>query len=881
MGQTTSTLSREEDNREGVDMEEDRKSKESIDSVGPAAKIQKLENSDGTEDRNRVMEDGRRGVAGQSDYNPESSSTSHSVYRTGYHGENIVHCTRKKRKRLSRQSCVEYENKKRDGKEKEVEEAVDVAEIAAEPHSEKEADGDGREEECTMEHIEGRRDLTGKFREENEMETEVELESNIEGRTDRESTHESMMKHAGEECGISAETNSEERKEEEECRKEEDVTEKSDEGSEEREDVRDEVIPERTESSERGEEQIRGEERESHEGQEAGRGEEQLEQTVIDNTSGTFDRASSNNLLAAAVARSVIRATRLEFDRNHQLFNEQEGARENIWPTIRGRMNSTSTLTHDGQPAEPVRQEQQEQAAQQERPEQAEQSEGIGEEGGDSQPTNTNEYSGLSRSQEGAHLGSLSMGLEGGIQTEGRMPDDDSSLNREGNVGEQEFQNAERYIDIPGNYQFRVFPILVEPQTQQPQTQQPQTQTQTQTQPQTQHQEQEQSQTDIPTNPPSNGDADEEESVSSRLHRILGNRNTLAQRVSTQREALRRMLHGQNAGQQQVPVIIVGVQSRSPGTGLAQYTPSPLSAEHPLSSQNTNSEQDATPQESQVDTYPEADTGSNSNIDTNSTLNRLHLGRFRSLFDRIYSRLSRFVPGMHTNNSSSAGVQQQSQSGQGPATGLSSQDATNPATNMNNAALGSNGLVVYVFATTFALTHPLLLSFLASSLFPGLMDSNESLLANASSGQMYDDFVAFADLLGQVRQPTATIEQVDAQLPIYEYCCPPLSDQQQNDPDTTPAGPVLLKRFVQDSSLHTDSKCGDDMSLPTTTQEQVATDFLSCEKCLICLEEYKHADRLRVLSCRHGFHSDCIASWITKGANKCPVCRADAVKSAS
>ncbi|XP_057796210.1 receptor homology region, transmembrane domain- and RING domain-containing protein 1 isoform X1 [Salvia miltiorrhiza] len=51
------------------------------------------------------------------------------------------------------------------------------------------------------------------------------------------------------------------------------------------------------------------------------------------------------------------------------------------------------------------------------------------------------------------------------------------------------------------------------------------------------------------------------------------------------------------------------------------------------------------------------------------------------------------------------------------------------------------------------------------------------------------------------------------------------------------------------------------------------------ETCIICLEDYKHGESLKVLPCRHvvftGFHSSCVNSWLTKGATFCPVCKHD------
>ncbi|KAF9105385.1 hypothetical protein BGX29_000084 [Mortierella sp. GBA35] len=48
-------------------------------------------------------------------------------------------------------------------------------------------------------------------------------------------------------------------------------------------------------------------------------------------------------------------------------------------------------------------------------------------------------------------------------------------------------------------------------------------------------------------------------------------------------------------------------------------------------------------------------------------------------------------------------------------------------------------------------------------------------------------------------------------------------------------------------------------------------------KCLVCMSDYEEGEDMRALSCKHGFHQECIDKWLTTGANKCPVCRAAAV----
>ncbi|KAI4330399.1 hypothetical protein MLD38_028689 [Melastoma candidum] len=45
--------------------------------------------------------------------------------------------------------------------------------------------------------------------------------------------------------------------------------------------------------------------------------------------------------------------------------------------------------------------------------------------------------------------------------------------------------------------------------------------------------------------------------------------------------------------------------------------------------------------------------------------------------------------------------------------------------------------------------------------------------------------------------------------------------------------------------------------------------------CTICLDDYKDGEIIKVLPCRHEFHSSCVESWLNKGGLFCPVCKHD------
>lgn len=47
-----------------------------------------------------------------------------------------------------------------------------------------------------------------------------------------------------------------------------------------------------------------------------------------------------------------------------------------------------------------------------------------------------------------------------------------------------------------------------------------------------------------------------------------------------------------------------------------------------------------------------------------------------------------------------------------------------------------------------------------------------------------------------------------------------------------------------------------------------------CRDCIICLDAYVEGDIRKILPCLHGFHQNCVDSWLHRN-NSCPVCRAN------
>ncbi|KIL61915.1 hypothetical protein M378DRAFT_108977 [Amanita muscaria Koide BX008] len=49
------------------------------------------------------------------------------------------------------------------------------------------------------------------------------------------------------------------------------------------------------------------------------------------------------------------------------------------------------------------------------------------------------------------------------------------------------------------------------------------------------------------------------------------------------------------------------------------------------------------------------------------------------------------------------------------------------------------------------------------------------------------------------------------------------------------------------------------------------------ERCLICLDDYRPEEDVRMMACRHAFHKDCVDKWLQTGKNNCPACRSRGV----
>lgn len=133
--------------------------------------------------------------------------------------------------------------------------------------------------------------------------------------------------------------------------------------------------------------------------------------------------------------------------------------------------------------------------------------------------------------------------------------------------------------------------------------------------------------------------------------------------------------------------------------------------------------------------------------------------------------------------------------------------------------------LIYVVGTNLSENHP---AFATPSLF--------------TDNPTYEDMILLSSLLGPVKPPVATQEELSSAGGLFrlvEY-----------------GGSLTAEALDGAGTIH----------IPDG------------DRCLICLSDYEAAEELRQLNkCKHVFHRDCIDQWLTTGRNSCPLCRGQGV----
>lgn len=115
--------------------------------------------------------------------------------------------------------------------------------------------------------------------------------------------------------------------------------------------------------------------------------------------------------------------------------------------------------------------------------------------------------------------------------------------------------------------------------------------------------------------------------------------------------------------------------------------------------------------------------------------------------------------------------------------------------------------------------------------------------------------------------PVLTTEELDVLFPEETYIIPAEDTKSKNshlfDQDNITSAATAAE--VVDRNSDAGAECKHE---PTGSNDENRC-------CSICIEEYIEDDRVRVLSCGHFFHSDCIKLWLVERHAVCPMCKVE------
>ena len=110
-----------------------------------------------------------------------------------------------------------------------------------------------------------------------------------------------------------------------------------------------------------------------------------------------------------------------------------------------------------------------------------------------------------------------------------------------------------------------------------------------------------------------------------------------------------------------------------------------------------------------------------------------------------------------------------------------------------------------------------------------------------------------------------TKEQVRNMLPVYRFDGESLQLLPQRIPPSTSS----------DDGSSTEANDQTEGLVTGTLATEQPPRCSDLELCSICLDEYEYGDKLRVLPCRHAFHSRCVGKWLSERSAVCPLCKED------
>jgi len=93
----------------------------------------------------------------------------------------------------------------------------------------------------------------------------------------------------------------------------------------------------------------------------------------------------------------------------------------------------------------------------------------------------------------------------------------------------------------------------------------------------------------------------------------------------------------------------------------------------------------------------------------------------------------------------------------------------------------------------------------------------------------------------------------------------------------------LLDRDITPDDYEMLLQLDETVERPTVSQEGVKRlplareEAFAGENCAVCLLAFEPSDAVNILACRHLFHQDCIAKWLTERCRSCPLCGEEAL----